>query len=468
MKARNAFNLLLAAATSAALPTATLAATPEVTSVAMAQSSMSRLVTITYTLANAPAVVTLDVQTNANTSAAASDPGWTSIGGEAVCNAQGDVWKKVAPELTEGNSFNGTITWRPDLSWPDHKIASGGARAVVTAWALDNTPDYMVVDVSAAAQPNTQNYYPSADFVPGGVSNGLYKTTTILMRKIMAKDIKWTMGSVSETGRTATKEATHQVTLTNNYYIGVYEVTQTQWEQTTGYNPSRYTGEKTMRPVENVSFTDIRQGKGTQSTAASATGGVYPAPPYGESFLGLLRTKTGIDFDLPSEAQWEFAARAGNGEGRWGDGTEIRISNDGQRDANLNVLGRYKFNGGKIFVNGVDYNPETTCGATNGTANVGSYKPNNWGLYDMQGNVSERCLDWYEANIGDYDGKVNISFSAPANTLSGEPGENRVTRDSGWPSDAKACRPASRGSYNPATRSEWGNGFRVVCTAGLR
>ena len=92
MKARNAFNLLLAAATSAALPTATLAATPEVTSVAMAQSSMSRLVTITYTLANAPAVVTLDVQTNANTSAAASDPGWTSIGGEAVCNAQGDVW----------------------------------------------------------------------------------------------------------------------------------------------------------------------------------------------------------------------------------------------------------------------------------------------------------------------------------------------------------------------------------------
>ena len=222
MKTSNAIRLLLAAATSAALPTATLAATPEVTSVAMAQSSMSRLVTITYTLANAPAVVTLDVQTNANTSAAANDPGWTSIGGEAVCNAQGDVWKKVAPELTEGNSFNGTITWRPDLSWPDHKIASGGARAVVTAWALDNTPDYMVVDVSAGAQPNTQKYYPSVEFFPGGIlSNQNYRTTKLVMRKIMAKDVEWTMGSTSmESQRETAREATHQVTLTNNYYIG--------------------------------------------------------------------------------------------------------------------------------------------------------------------------------------------------------------------------------------------------------
>ena len=71
-----------------AASTATADPVPEVSSVTMAQSASSRLVTITYTLSNAPAVVTLDIQTNATPNAAADDPGWTSIGGAAVCNAE--------------------------------------------------------------------------------------------------------------------------------------------------------------------------------------------------------------------------------------------------------------------------------------------------------------------------------------------------------------------------------------------
>ena len=185
----NIRKMALGALTAATTATIT-AAVPQVTGVTMTQASGGRTVTISYTLADAPAVVTLEVQTNANTSAAADDPGWTSIGGAAVCNAKGDVWKKV-------QAGNRTITWRPDLSWPDHIVPNGGARAKVTAWALDNTPDYMAVDVSAAAQPNTQTYYPSADFVPGGVSSAEYKTSVILMRKIMAKDVTWTMGSTT-------------------------------------------------------------------------------------------------------------------------------------------------------------------------------------------------------------------------------------------------------------------------------
>ena len=169
----------LAATTSAALT----AAVPEISSVTMAQD-VARLVTITYTLADAPAVVTVDVQTNN------ANGVWTSIGGEAVWNAQGDVWKKV-------ETGSHTITWRPDLSWPDHKIADGGARAVVTAWALDNTPDYMAVDITATGGADTQTYYPAADFVPGGVTNADYKTSVLLMRKIMAKDVTWTMGSTT-------------------------------------------------------------------------------------------------------------------------------------------------------------------------------------------------------------------------------------------------------------------------------
>ena len=125
----------LAAATSAALP----AAVPEVSGVTMAQAS-DRLVTITYTLADAPAVITLDVQTNVTGDV------WASIGGEAVWNAMGDVWKKV-------ETGSRTITWRPDLSWPDHVIADGGARAVVTAWSLGKVPSTMPMRISAASRP---------------------------------------------------------------------------------------------------------------------------------------------------------------------------------------------------------------------------------------------------------------------------------------------------------------------------
>ena len=149
----------------AALSTSLMATdTPEVSNVVMTQANFGRKVTITYDLSNAAngAVVTLDIETNKTGSATNVDSDWVSIGGAAVCNAQGDVWKKVS----QGSK---TIRWRPDHSWEGHKIelANGGARAVVTAWALDNTPDYMVVDISAAAQPNTQRYYPAVDFLPG-------------------------------------------------------------------------------------------------------------------------------------------------------------------------------------------------------------------------------------------------------------------------------------------------------------
>ena len=115
------------AACVAAAPSPSHAAVPEISGVTMTQMS-DRLVTITYTLADAPAVITLDVQTNVTGDV------WASIGGEAVWNAMGDVWKRV-------ETGNHTITWHPDHSWPDHKIEGNNARAVVTAWALENTPD---------------------------------------------------------------------------------------------------------------------------------------------------------------------------------------------------------------------------------------------------------------------------------------------------------------------------------------
>jgi formylglycine-generating enzyme required for sulfatase activity len=447
----------LTATTFAVAISATLtAAVPEISGVTMTQAN-DRLVTINYKLVDAPAVVTVDVQTNN------ANGGWASIGGEAVWNAMGDVWKKV-------EIGNHTITWRPDHSWPDHKIAAGGARAVVTAWALDNTPDYMAVDVSSAAQPGTQTYYPAADFVPGGVTNGLYKTTKLLMRKIMAKDVTWTMGSTTlETqNRQAAREATHQVTLTNNYYIGVYEVTQSQWSQvaTNSTISANFTTERFMRPMEKVCYNEIRlkYNSNAAATADEIANCSWPKKPNPSSFLGLLRSKTGLDFDLPSEAQWEFAARAGNGVGYWNDGSAILNTNP---DDNLKLLGRYERNGGKVL-SGTSYvDPAASCGATNGTAIVGSYAPNAWGLYDMHGNVWEWCLDWYADDITAHGGKVNIDPATPANTLSGASGANRVNRGGSWYGAAGGCRPAFRNYDAPATRNN-SIGFRVVCTAGLR
>ena len=448
--------------------------TPVASNVTMTQQTPGRLVTITYQLDNAPAVVTLDVQTNYTENGATK---WASIGGEAVCNAQGDVWKKVG---TAGATFNGTIKWRPDLSWEGHLIASGGARAVVIAWALDNTPDYMVVDISAGAHPNTQKYYPAVDFLPGGIlGKPEYRTTKLVMRKIMAKDVEWTMGSTTtESQRHTEREGTHPASLTNNYYFGVFPVTQSQWGliATNSTQKGYFTTETSMRPMEQVSYNEIRLKANSNGGANSTEISNYswPKAPYPSSFLGLLRLKTGIDFDLPSDAQWEFAARAGNGVGYWGDGSAI-LNTDS--DANLDLLGRYKLNGGYVR-NGSAYTaPAANSAPMNGTAIVGSYAPNAWGIYDMCGNVWEWCLDWYQADLATakdafgnaYDGRVNIDPSNPANYLSGmsASGADRVVRGGSYDGVATACRPAYR-HYTTPTRRKDNFGFRVVCTAGLQ
>ena len=417
-------------------------ADPQISNVRLEQNSVSRRVTVKYDLDEA-AVVTMDVLTNG-----------ISIGGANIQAVGGDCFKKVAA----GNDH--VVEWDPWLSWPDQKFGAGVVSVRMTAWALDNTPDYMVVDISAAAQPNTQAYYPSADFLPGGLlSNQNYRTTKLVMRKIMAKDVEWTMGSTAfETERNASREATQQVTLTNNYYIGVFPITQEQWGliQTSRVAPSYFANlaDRSMRPVEQVSYNEIRNA--ANSTTAN-TAYDWPAAPNSGSFLGLLRTKTGIDFDLPCEAQWEFAARAGNGSTKWGDGSGIQNQNP---DANLNLLGRYRANGGGT-------NPAASSDATTGTAIVGTYKPNDWGIYDMSGNVWEWCLDWYQDNISTLGGKVNINPSNSAQTLSGSAGSNRTVRGGGCTSVASECRPAFRTGRGPSSSEQY-RGFRVICYAGLQ
>ena len=484
MKTKRILLGTILAACVATAPSPSQAATPEVTNVTMSQSGAGRLVTITYKLTE-DAVVTLDVQTNVTPNAAT---GWASIGGEAICNAQGAVWRKVTSADADGNG-NYTITWRPDLSWADEfgngfKIANGCAKAVVTAWSLDNTPNYMVVDLAAT---NTVRYYPQVDFLPGSeigqegtvTNNPAYKTSKLLMRKIMAHNVEWTMGSADgEIDRDATRETPHVVTLSHNYYIGVFEVTQAQWSNIATNNKAevKFIVDGAMRPMEGVCYNHIRIRTNTAKFNASdpeIANYTWPNAPQGSSFLGLLRAKTGLDFDLPSEAQWEFACRAGNGSGFWNNGSVIQNNGTGP-DENLEKLGRY--------ANGT-VSSDTTQGPyydghANGTAIVGSYEPNDWGLYDMHGNVFEYCLDWYEANIATatdtsgipYGGRVNIDPTNPSRYLSGASvsGEGQhVIRGGSWYYTANKNRPAFRQNTDPRTRNNH-TGFRVVCTAGLQ
>ncbi len=408
-------------------------ADPTVQSVDMTQTD-DRTVTVTYTLSGEPAVVTLDIVTNG-----------VSIGGENIQYVTGDVNKKVSGKETY------TITWRPDFSWQGNLA---DAQAVVTAWPLDNTPDYMVVDLTAASTADNVRYYASTNFFPGGLlANRRYRTTSIVMRKILAKGVTWWMGSVDGDGgrTTGSKEVRHQVTLTNNYYIGVFEVTQTQWTlvQTARKDAANFTmsAYKAMRPEENVCYNEIRMA--ANSTSANANAKEWPEPPYTGSYLNLLRVKTGIDFDLPSDAEWEYACRAGHGDKEWNNGVGYTSSTLADT-----APGRHNLNGGaQVTVNNYGY---ANCPDTVGTAVCGSYAPNDWGLYDMHGNVGEWCLDWYQESLAGTDGSVITTGS-----------DNRVRR-SGLGSDgAVHLRSAARTGNAPTLRHQF-IGFRLACRAGLK
>ena len=407
-----------------------VAAVPKAENVAMAQSSSSE-VTITYTLTAAPVVVTLDIETNTASGA------WGSIGGEHIQRVSGDVNRQVSGKATY------TISWLPDRDWPGNLVESGKARAVVTAWPLDNTPDYLVVNLLTTTSLPTARYYASTNFLPGGLlSNPAYRTSSIVMRKILAKDVTWTMGCVNEVNRNSDREKPHTVALTNNYYIGVFEMTQRQWALVFGaYNDNNFTNElvHAMRPAEMVCFNQIRNSNGL----SAREGYEWPDAPFSDSMLGALRRKTGIDFDLPSDAEWEFACRAGNGEGLWNDGSTY---SNHVSDVHLNRLARNASNVGS---------PSRNSDASVGTALCGSYAPNSWGLYDIHGNVGEWCLDWDRDDLTGTDGSVVTEVST------------EHVRRSGLANDKiYLLRSASRAHNKPELQHQY-IGLRLACRAGL-
>ena len=402
--------------------TAALAGAPVIqnSSVTMTQSASSREVTIAYTLDEEPAIVTVDIRTNN-----------VSIGGENLQYFRGDVNKVVQTGAR-------TMTWRPDKAWPGHHIESG-VTAVVTAWATNTPPNYMVVSLVAS---KTVRFYADAGSIPGGVTNDLYKTDMLVMRKCPAANVEWRMGSpTTETGRIAARETPHLVTLKDDYYIGVYPVTQRQYELIWGVRPSYHSldADYATRPVESVKYVQWRGSRYIWPDSGHDVDLQYTA-------TGKLRTLTGIAFDLPTEAQWEFACRAGCGAALYS-GKELEAATG--TSANVGELARYNGNAGE---------DSATCKADEGgTAKVGSYEPNDWGIYDMLGNVWELCLDWYQEGPTGYDVETG-----PAT------GTTRVRRGGSYLNGASTCRAAFRSNIAPDNDNEKHTfGVRFACPAGV-
>ena len=419
----------------AASPVLTLTSTTE-------QAGPPSCVVLNYTLADAPGIVLFDVLTNG-----------VSIGGANIQRVSGDVNRLVQPGAGR------VVRWFPAHDWPGHQTGAGDVTYRLTALPKDCPPPYMVVDLCAKSNVT---YYADADFLPfGGISSDVYRADRLAMRRIDARGVTWQMGTATNSPANPNKagdriyqfpsEKLHEVTLTNNYYVGVYEVTQQQWHNIMGNWPSLFVEERTCRPVENVSFNQIR-----------GSGCYWPAEPAANSFLDKVRAFTGVKLDLPSEAQWEFAAHAGNYGNRSGSG-EMMVNDFYYRNV------RYEGNSGFgaapkiIVVNGDQTNEVENAegiGVDRGTAEVGSYKPNSWGLYDTLGNVWEWVLDPAKTDI-----TVNTHGEVPdISEVDFGGGNSLVVRGGCYYTGLRNVRVSFRGTAAPKNTWNGSRGFRVVLT----
>ena len=207
------------------------------------------------------------------------------------------------------------------------------------------------------------------------------------------------MGDIFDTGASDEKPV-HTVCI-GDFYLGKTEVTQKQWEDVTGSNPSKF--QCGDCPVERVSWNNV------------------------QDFIKKLNEKTGMNYRLPTEAEWEYAARSGGLKEQWA-GT----NDEGK-------IGEYTWYG------------FTAEGVTHAVAGK---TPNAIGLYDMMGNVWEWCSDWYD--------KEYYETSPSKNPQGPSEGANRVIRGGGWSSKNKGLRTTDRNSFLPTSKKFSTTGFRLA------
>lgn len=257
------------------------------------------------------------------------------------------------------------------------------------------------------------------------------------MKLVSVKSGEFLMGSKNEFGRWA-HEHQHKVRISKPYYIGAFEVTQGEYEKIMGNNPSYFApsggGKEKVKgldtgrlPVDSVSWAE--------------------AVEFCRKLSALAAEKeAGRVYRLPTEAQWEYACRAGTATPfHYGEQLDSKLANF---DGNTPYLKRAD------VIKGID--PATIAGPyLKRSAPVGSYAPNAWGIHDMHGNVWEWCSDWFSP--------VYYKSSPEADPGGPEKGTRKVSRGGGWYYFAAGCRAASRYERDPGRKRNT-EGFRVVCT----
>ena len=333
------------------------AAAPQVSNVTVAKDATSRKVTISYDL-DQDAIVTAEIL----------------VDGQTL-----DVPKVWAGEVNRfvAAGTGKKIYWQGDIDWPLQSAAKLGAK--VTAWTKAVPPDYMAVKLFKDEVEEKCWYYASTNDIPGGVGDRRYKSDYLLLRRVPAKGIHWRMGNDSTRANPGANYQTHLVSFTKDFYVGVYEFTEAQFQYVGGSRAAgpyfaTYADSKYF-PMTGVFYKNNVRGN-VAANADVETG----------SILGKLRTLTDIKtFDLPTDAQWEFACRAGTATTLY-DGTDTAYN--GSAVNNMTPLAWWKTISG-----GVPHE-------------VGLKKPNNWGLYDMLGNAAEwvrDCEHTYAATDDDED-----------------------------------------------------------------
>ena len=311
------------------------------------------------------------------------------------------------PPMTAGTH---TATWNP-VADALH-ITSDRMRMTITI--QDNFPLYCLINVSGGSSA-TKYSVTYLDAVPSGGWTTTHKTNYIVMRWCPA-------GTYMMQGQ-------RKVTLTKPFYIGIFEVTQKQYKNVMGSANGfgNMTGD--AYPT-SARYADVRGNMNYPSSTGTTS----------DSFVGKLKSKTGLaNIDLPTEAQWEYACRAGT----------ITELSSGKGLTPNNVM--------------------EVAGVTTGnikTDVVGSHRVNPWGIYDMHGNAPEMCLDYYQDDVG------TITATDPKGPTSGD---RRVTRGMGWnrPDTFHASWPTSVSAYTSSARgftrekdfsSPWDAPFRLCMT----
>jgi len=397
--------------------------------------------TITWTTTETAATVMIELYNSAGflTMVAAATPNdgthnWTVPKG---LTPNTDYYLKITCNGISGHSPAFTILHEPyvlSITQPATGVFWQKGTAAQIKWTANFTSPVKIelylgsslTATIAASAPNTGTYEYQ---VPAGLANGEYYSLKITCQcteatvaqtgyfsigdkpalpfeLVLINGGTFTMGSPTTELDRNTDETQHSVTL-SSFYMGKYEVTQKLWYDIMGTTPS-YFANCDDCPVEQVSWDDI------------------------QIFLTALNNKyPGYNFRLPTEAEWEYAARAGTS-------TPFNTGNC-LSTSQANYDGNYPY---QTCSKGI-YLGKTTA--------VGSYAPNAYGLYDMYGNVWEWCSDWY----GTYN------TGAQTNPTGAASGSDRVLRGGSWLNNAQYCRSAYRRDFTPSNRNYY-YGFRLV------